>query len=87
MSPSTRRAPARLPSHHIDAIDQALAQLRGTLGLLASLGPPQERTDPHIWAEDLLNFCWLLEDHLLLIDRHAQALWQSTRDAQQGGSQ
>lgn len=74
MVTSARRASSRLPSHHIDAIDEAVAQLRGLFATISAMGPfPTER---HIHAEDVLNLCWLVEARVESINHHAQQLWK-----------
>jgi hypothetical protein len=73
MVSARRRASARLPSHHIDGIDQAVAQLRGLLGVLSSVSV--SRTEVSLWPEDLANLIWLIQDQLEILDTHAQALW------------
>jgi hypothetical protein len=74
MVTSARRASSRLPSHHIDAIDEAVAQLRGLFATIGSMGPfPSERS---VQAGDVLNLCWLIEARVESIDHHAQALWK-----------
>ena len=73
MVTARRRASARLPSHHIDAVDQAVAQLRGLFGVLSAVS--QSRTEVSLWPEDLANLVWLLEGQLDQLNDHAQALW------------
>lgn len=68
-----RRASARLPSHHIDGIDQAVARLRGLFGVLSAVSV--SRTEVSLWPEDLANLIWLLEDQIDILNTHAQALW------------
>ena len=77
MVAARRRAPARLPSTHIDGIDQAVAQLRGLFGVLSAVS--QSRTEVLLWPEDLANLVWLLEDQLDTLNTHAQALWAQAR--------
>ena len=73
MVSTSRRASARLPSHHIDAIDQSVAQLRGLFGVLSSVCT--DKKEVYLWPEDLASLIWLLDDQVDILNAHAQALW------------
>lgn len=73
MVTARRRASTRLPSHHIDAIDQSVAQLRGLFGVLSAVST--DKKEVLLWPDDLANLVWLLQDQIEVLDHHAQALW------------
>lgn len=70
---------AQLPSHHIDGIDQAVAQLRGLFGVLSAVSA--SRTEVSLCPNDLANLIWLLEDQIEMLNTHAQALWAFAESA------
>lgn len=73
-------APSPLPSTHIDHIEQRIAQLLGTIGLLRdSLSVRFEPgREPDLSPDALGDFLWLLDELLRDIHTAALALWRQT---------
>jgi hypothetical protein len=83
MSHATRGRDPLAHSHHIDAIDEAIAQLRGLFGLIGSLCEhAKEPVD--VWRQDVSAFVWLLGSKLDEIDHGAQALFARADRAGKG---